>query len=402
MSSRCGPPTVEAMSAAVVSALGHAGLRVDAPGVRLLLDPWLSGSGAFLGSWFPFPDNSHLLESVGADVLDCDLVVVSHEHLDHLDLDLLAGLPEDVPVVVPRYPSTIIQRRLRSIGRRHVVVLDRMATPPARGPRGLADRDPREVPDEPRCRGAAPGGRPGCAAHQRRPHLPGPGTPRHGRGRRSDRPDVRADVGGQLAPGLLRVRRRGPGAHRDGEAGRQVQGGHPTRALGGAASGPPVRRPAVLPRRRAVRAERRTATRRRLLRPGRRRWNGCASSSRRSAGGYLLPGDAVDLDGLGFARDPHWAASPSARRPGSGAATSRSTPTSAGGAIDRAWAREPGRRPRGLGGAVRRAHGVARPAVGVLPGPHRHDPAVRGARRRRRGLGRPHRSRRRPGRPRRR
>jgi L-ascorbate metabolism protein UlaG (beta-lactamase superfamily)/nitrite reductase/ring-hydroxylating ferredoxin subunit len=116
-------PYVEAMAAAV-SALGHAGLRLDAPGVRLLLDPWLSGSGAFLGSWFPFPDNSHLLGPSGADVLDCDLVVVSHEHLDHLDLDLLAGLPAEVPVVVPRYPSTIMQRRLRAIGRHRVVVLD--------------------------------------------------------------------------------------------------------------------------------------------------------------------------------------------------------------------------------------------------------------------------------------
>ena len=53
-----------------------------------------------------------------------DLVVVSHEHLDHLDLDLIAGLPVDVPVVIPRYPSTIMQRRLHAIGRTRVVVLD--------------------------------------------------------------------------------------------------------------------------------------------------------------------------------------------------------------------------------------------------------------------------------------
>ncbi|MDX6280682.1 MAG: UDP-MurNAc hydroxylase [Kribbellaceae bacterium] len=105
----------------MVTALGHAGLRVDAPGVRLLADPWLSRSGAFLGAWFPFPDNSHLLTP---ELLDVDLVVVSHEHLDHLDLDLIAGLPPEVPVVIPRYPSTIMQRRLRAIGRTRVVVLD--------------------------------------------------------------------------------------------------------------------------------------------------------------------------------------------------------------------------------------------------------------------------------------
>jgi UDP-MurNAc hydroxylase len=109
------------MSEARVTALGHAGLRVDAPGVRLLADPWLSPGGAFLGAWFPFPDNSHLLTP---DLLDVDLVVISHEHLDHLDLDLIAGLPAQIPVVIPRYPSTIMQRRLRAIGRTRVVVLD--------------------------------------------------------------------------------------------------------------------------------------------------------------------------------------------------------------------------------------------------------------------------------------
>ena len=109
------------MSEPMVTALGHAGLRIDGPGVRVLADPWLSPGGAFLGSWFPFPDNAHLLTP---EVLDVDLVVVSHEHLDHLDLDLIASLPETVPVVVPRYPSTIMERRLRAIGRTRIVVLD--------------------------------------------------------------------------------------------------------------------------------------------------------------------------------------------------------------------------------------------------------------------------------------
>ncbi len=109
------------MDEVVVTALGHAGLRIDAPGVRLLADPWVSSSGAFLGSWFPFPDNGHLAAPLLRDV---DVVVVSHEHLDHMDLDYLAGLPLTVPVVVPRYPSTIMQRRLAAAGRRRVVVLD--------------------------------------------------------------------------------------------------------------------------------------------------------------------------------------------------------------------------------------------------------------------------------------
>ncbi|NUR09912.1 MAG: MBL fold metallo-hydrolase [Nocardioidaceae bacterium] len=109
------------MDDVTVTALGHAGLLVEGPRVRVLADPWLSPGGAFLGSWFPFPDNAHLDPRLWDDLT---AVVVSHEHLDHLDLPFLASLPEDLPVLVPRYPSTILERRLRAAGRRYVVVLD--------------------------------------------------------------------------------------------------------------------------------------------------------------------------------------------------------------------------------------------------------------------------------------
>lgn len=105
-----------------VTGLGHAGLRIDIPdtGLRVLADPWFTSGGAFLGSWFPFPDNAHLRS---AGVLEADVVVVSHEHLDHLDLDLIARLPAHVTVVVPHYPSTILQRRIRATGHQNLVVL---------------------------------------------------------------------------------------------------------------------------------------------------------------------------------------------------------------------------------------------------------------------------------------
>lgn len=106
-----------------VTGLGHAGLKIEVPstGRRILLDPWFSRTGAFLGSWFPFPDNAHL---DGPQLRDADVVVVSHEHLDHLDLELIAGLPEDVPVVVPHYASTVLQRRIAAAGHHNIVVLD--------------------------------------------------------------------------------------------------------------------------------------------------------------------------------------------------------------------------------------------------------------------------------------
>lgn len=107
------------MTAPLVTALGHAGLRIDAPGLRLLCDPWMSPGGAFLGSWFPFPDNAHLRTP---QMLDVGWVAISHEHLDHLDLPLLQGLDPTVRIVIPRYPSREMRNRLARAGIRNVVV----------------------------------------------------------------------------------------------------------------------------------------------------------------------------------------------------------------------------------------------------------------------------------------
>ncbi|NUR59817.1 MAG: MBL fold metallo-hydrolase [Catenulispora sp.] len=110
------------MRGPLVTSLGHAGLRVETPDLKLLCDPWVSPGGAFLGSWFPFPDNSRLRSAPG--LLDADWVAVSHEHLDHMDLGFLAGLPDGVRVVIPRYPASTCRDRLTAAGVRHVVEVE--------------------------------------------------------------------------------------------------------------------------------------------------------------------------------------------------------------------------------------------------------------------------------------
>lgn len=100
--------------------LGHAGLRIDGVDVSLLIDPWLTTRGAFLGSWHQFPRNDHL------DVpgqLDVDWVAVSHEHLDHMDVDVLRRLPERTRVLIPRYPSSVFRDRLTQHGVTRVIEL---------------------------------------------------------------------------------------------------------------------------------------------------------------------------------------------------------------------------------------------------------------------------------------
>jgi UDP-MurNAc hydroxylase len=96
-----------------ITYLGHAGLRVDGVDLRLLMDPWLSERGAFQAAWYQFPSNAHLDR---AALLDCDYVTVSHEHLDHMDLSVLASLPATTTVLIPRYPSPNFRNRLAAAG----------------------------------------------------------------------------------------------------------------------------------------------------------------------------------------------------------------------------------------------------------------------------------------------
>jgi UDP-MurNAc hydroxylase len=65
-----------------VTALGHAGLKVETRSAALLIDPWFSPEGALQGSWFQYPDNSHLIDPT---LFQATAVVISHEHLDHVD-----------------------------------------------------------------------------------------------------------------------------------------------------------------------------------------------------------------------------------------------------------------------------------------------------------------------------
>ena len=72
-----------------VTWLGQAGFRIDLDGVRCVVDPWASPHEARL---VPPPP-----EELTADGIDW--LLVTHEHLDHLDLPL-------VRLVLERSPAT--------------------------------------------------------------------------------------------------------------------------------------------------------------------------------------------------------------------------------------------------------------------------------------------------------
>jgi len=108
-----------------ITALGHAGLRISGTETTGLVDPWLSTSGAFLGSWHQLPANDHLATDA---VLQPDWVVVSHDHQDHLDLGVLARIPAGTPVYVPTYPSKRLVRLITSQTRLRVVEVEPWTT----------------------------------------------------------------------------------------------------------------------------------------------------------------------------------------------------------------------------------------------------------------------------------
>ncbi|CAN5855091.1 hypothetical protein BH18ACT6_BH18ACT6_05400 [soil metagenome] len=104
----------------LVRSLGHAGLELEVAGARILCDPRFSPEGAFQGSWFQFPDNSHLLDH---ELIRPDAILISHEHMDHIDPWLLEQVPDHVPVYIPRYASDVLRRKILRPRRRPVIEL---------------------------------------------------------------------------------------------------------------------------------------------------------------------------------------------------------------------------------------------------------------------------------------
>src|SRR5689334_13476099 len=99
--------------------LGHAGFIVEHGDVRLLIDPWFYP--AFLESWFPYPDNRHMLEEVLGSGFD--YLYVSHAHEDHFDAKLLNLLDRNMTVLVAAYRSKSMVKKFRALGFTDVVAL---------------------------------------------------------------------------------------------------------------------------------------------------------------------------------------------------------------------------------------------------------------------------------------
>lgn len=101
-----------------VQHIGHAGFIISQGGYRLAIDPWFYP--AFLESWFPWPDNRHLLDGA----LHVNAVYISHAHEDHFDRRFLRQLPVETLILVPGFRSRYLEREVRKLGFLNVEVLD--------------------------------------------------------------------------------------------------------------------------------------------------------------------------------------------------------------------------------------------------------------------------------------
>lgn len=99
-----------------ITYLGHAGFLVETQHAIIVMDPWLSSSGAFDSAWFQFPCNHHLAPFVREKLQDSRksrYVYVSHEHRDHFDPEFLASLPNhDFQFVVPQFHRDALRAHL--------------------------------------------------------------------------------------------------------------------------------------------------------------------------------------------------------------------------------------------------------------------------------------------------
>ena len=79
-----------------ITYLGHAGFCVETSQSIVIMDPWMSPTGAFDSAWFQFPCNHHLAALVQEKLQNTTkhrYVYISHEHKDHFDLPFLNSLP---------------------------------------------------------------------------------------------------------------------------------------------------------------------------------------------------------------------------------------------------------------------------------------------------------------------
>jgi len=94
-----------------VTYLNSASVLIEHDGVKVLCDPWLTGT-AYEGSWYSYPPLDFDIEGEFADI---DAIYISHIHPDHLHVETLKRLPK-VPVYIATYHDGVVRGILEGLG----------------------------------------------------------------------------------------------------------------------------------------------------------------------------------------------------------------------------------------------------------------------------------------------
>ena len=100
---------------------GHASIYIKTDNVSIVTDPWFSKKGAFLGSWYQFPDNTEIDFSWKKDL---DYVCLSHEHEDHYDIEFLKSLSKDVKIIIPNYGDDLLYDEISMVLDNEIIQLN--------------------------------------------------------------------------------------------------------------------------------------------------------------------------------------------------------------------------------------------------------------------------------------
>ncbi len=106
-----------------ITYLGQACTLIEAGGIRLLTDPWLT-EGAYFGTWY----HTNVLADAGVSpervIRDVDCIFLSHEHEDHLDPDTLRLANPETPIYICRFPTPKFRHQLEALGLRNINELE--------------------------------------------------------------------------------------------------------------------------------------------------------------------------------------------------------------------------------------------------------------------------------------
>ena len=105
-----------------INFINHSSLLIEDGEDIILTDPWFE-KVAF-GSWLPVPPTvfhpTYLL-SLAYSNIDKFILVISHGHDDHCDDDYLSLFPNDIKVVIPKFSSVGLRKRVERAGFKNII-----------------------------------------------------------------------------------------------------------------------------------------------------------------------------------------------------------------------------------------------------------------------------------------